>query len=50
MLQRTPSSVPEIYRNTNELLTEGVQRPVVSVIEDTTDLLPVHNRTRKLDD
>lgn len=48
-LQRMQASVSEIDRTTNELLTAGVQRPVASVIEDTTDLLPVRNRTRKLD-
>ena len=48
-LQRMQASVPEIDKNPNELLTAGVQRPVVSVIEDTTELLPVRNRTRKLD-
>ena len=48
-LRSTPVTVPEIDRSTNELLTEGTQRPVVSVVEDTTDLLPVRNRTQKLD-
>ncbi len=40
---------PEIAHSTNELLTEGTQMPIDSVVEDTTDLLQVENLTRKLD-
>jgi hypothetical protein len=33
---------------TNQLLQEAEATVVNSVIEDTTDLLPIENRTRKL--
>jgi cytochrome c biogenesis protein CcdA len=42
----SPESDPDI--DTNKLLQDPIQEPIPSVIEETTDLLPVENRTRKL--
>lgn len=44
-----PSNAPEIaLRDTGKLLNEPTDLPIPSVIEDTTDLLHVEARTRKL--
>jgi hypothetical protein len=43
-----PSPEPDPDIDTNKLLQDPIQEPIPSVIEDTTDLLPVENRTRRL--
>ena len=49
-LAKRPASAspPEIEVDTNKLLNQPPVGHIASVIEDTTDLLPVKNRTRKL--
>ena len=46
--QKPKPSIPQIDTAEANRLTEGSQLPVPSVIENTTDLLPVKNNTRKL--
>ncbi len=43
-----PPAVPELDAAEANRLTEGTPMPVPSVVEDTTDLLPVETKTRKL--
>ena len=45
-LQPAPAALEG--RETDKLLDESTMRPAASVIDDTTELLPVSNQTRKL--
>jgi len=44
----TVAADSNLERDTNNLLSDPINKPVPSVIEDTTDLLPVEKKTRKL--
>jgi cytochrome c biogenesis protein CcdA len=43
-----PVAEPEIEVDTNKLLQDPIHEPVPSIVEDTTDLLPVKKKTREL--
>ena len=45
---RNSERAPELDVDTNRLLNQPPAGRVASVIEDTTELLPVENKTRKL--
>jgi hypothetical protein len=45
---RNAERTPELDVDTNRLLNQPPAGRVASVIEDTTDLLPVENKTRRL--
>lgn len=46
--RRTTKPVPELEVDTNKLLNQPPAGRVASVIEDTTELLPIENKTQKL--
>jgi hypothetical protein len=44
----TPAHEPEQEVDTNKILKDPIHEPAPSIIEDTTDLLPVEKKTRGL--